>query len=62
MHDMLKPLERALAVHDDLSTAATGQAVIVAARHLIQELQMYDHYLAYLAEQRLDPGQLEKLL
>lgn len=63
MHDMFKPLkEEALAAHDDWPTAATGQAVIDAARHLIQNQEGWDNYIAHLAKETLDPDQIRRLM
>ncbi len=50
--------ERALEDHDDWPTRETATEVIDAARSLIQSQETQDQYIAYLATQTIDPGQM----
>ena len=61
MHEVFKPLQQALAAHDEWPTPTTRVAVVDAARHLIQAQEAQDHYIAHMAQQTLDPDQLQRL-
>jgi hypothetical protein len=62
MHDAFKPLQQALAAHDDWPTVGTAAAVIDAARHLIQAQEAQDQYIAYMAKLTLDPDQIRAIM